>query len=196
MYFLCTLPPYFWISIHHFECPEGPNIPIIRPGPIQIETSLHFVWILVSVQAGPTRTDSKESFSHKVLGTRQEIFSQRSFSSDLTFKLFCRFNTKFTSKNFMNAIVLLDLESKNFEGPKGFEKFRLKTVFFLLFKNGIVCRSVRSQRGCEIHNSCENWLGNGDARCLSVRRAVQLFCVQKDNSILLHPRSLSPIFLW
>ena len=88
VYFLCTLPPYFWISIHHFEYPEGPNIPIIWPGPIQIETSLHFVWILVSVQAGPTRTDSKEFFSHKVLGTRQEILSQRSFSSDLTFKLF------------------------------------------------------------------------------------------------------------
>ena len=24
---------YFWISIHHMECPEGPNIPIIRPPP-------------------------------------------------------------------------------------------------------------------------------------------------------------------
>ena len=79
-----NINPSFWM-------PWGPKYtynPLIQLGPIQIETSLHFVWILVSVQAGPTRTDSKESFSHKVLGTRQEIFSQRSFSSDLTFKLF------------------------------------------------------------------------------------------------------------
>ena len=57
---------------------------------------------------------------------------------------------------FMNAIVLLDFESKNFEGSiKGFEKFRLKTVFFFVLF--LYCPSVMgSQHGCEIHNSCEN----------------------------------------
>ena len=31
MYFLCNPPSYFRISIHHIQCPEGPNIPIIQP---------------------------------------------------------------------------------------------------------------------------------------------------------------------
>ena len=49
--FLVYLPlffPYFWISIHHIECPEGPNIPIIQQLPIQTQTFLNFVWILAA----------------------------------------------------------------------------------------------------------------------------------------------------
>ena len=51
MYFLCNPPafsPYFWISIHHIECPEGRNKPIIQQTPIQTETFLNFVWILAA----------------------------------------------------------------------------------------------------------------------------------------------------
>ena len=88
--FLVYLPlffPYFWISIHHIECPEGPNIPIIQPAPFKQELFSILSEYWPQLRRGTSHTYSKDSKeSHKVLGTRhQKYFS--AFSS--FFLLFC-----------------------------------------------------------------------------------------------------------
>ena len=65
---------YFWISIHHMECPEGPNIPIIRPSPFTQKL------LSISSEYRPQRRFNQVAHTFKrvfltqsPLGTRRQI---------------------------------------------------------------------------------------------------------------------------